>query len=416
MELVKETTYTKQFDTKINVIDSIMGSGKTSWAIQYMNEADLEKNFIYITPFLSEVQRVKESVTSRKFVEPINKGKGKLDNLKKLLVNEQNVVSTHALFQTADNEIIELLKAGNYTLILDEVMKVVDEYEMKRDDFRLLINSNMVSVDESTGLVCWNDASEYQETQYNEIKILAKTENLYFFENTVLFWTFPVSVFNAFEEVYVMTYLFQHQEQRYYYDMFNVGYSYKAVQKLNGKYILVDHESKEPYDKTLIKSLINIYEGKLNYIGDEKNAFSVSWFKKESNKHLVEKLKKNIYTYFRNNAKTPAKFNMWTCFKDDIPKIKGKGYSKGWIECTARATNDYKDKVSLSYVVNRFMKPYKLKFFKAKGIDVNQELYALSELIQWIWRSQIREGKPINLYIPSIRMRTILKEYLDSDL
>ncbi len=43
-------------------------------------------------------------------------------------------------------------------------------------------------------------------------------------------------------------------------------------------------------------------------------------------------------------------------------------------------------------------------------------MYALSELIQWIWRGQIRTGKPINLYIPSKRMRTILQVYLDSDL
>ncbi|MCB5235890.1 hypothetical protein [Niallia circulans] len=416
MNIVKETPYTKQTETKINVIDSIMGSGKTSWAIQYMNEANSDKNFIFITPLLSEVQRVKESVTSRKFIAPENEGKGKFDNLKKLLINEHNIVSTHALFQKADDEIIELLRIGNYTLILDEVMDVIDQYKMEKDDFKLLIDNNMVSVEKNTGLVCWNDESEYQETRYNEIKPLAKTENLYFFENTILFWTFPVSVFNAFEEVYIMTYLFQHQEQRYYYDMYNVSYSYKAVQKLNDTYVLVNHSDKEPYDKSLIKSLINIYDGKLNNIGEEKNAFSFSWFKKESNKHLVDKLNKNIYSYFRNNVRTPAKLNMWTCFKDDIPKLKGKGYSKGYVPFNSRATNTFKDKVSLAYVVNRFMNPYKLKFFKSKGVEVNQELYALSELIQWIWRSRIRDNQPINLYIPSKRMRTILIRYLNSDL
>lgn len=400
----------------VTVIDSIMGSGKTSWAIQHMNKADADKKFIYITPFLSEVQRVKESVTNRKFVEPVQKGNGKLDNLKKLILNERDIVSTHALFQKADDELIELLKASDYTLILDEVMNVVEEFPLNKDDFKLLQSNNMISVEERTGLILWNDDSEYQQTKYDEIKILSKKGNLIYFENSILFWLFPVSVFKAFKNIYIMTYLFQCQEQCYYYDLHKLEYSYKAVQKMNDTYVLVDHASKEPYDKAHLKSLINIYDGKLNDIGDDKNAFSHSWFEKGSHKLLVEKLQKNLYTYFRNNAKTPTNLNMWTCYKADKNKLKSKGYTKGFVSHNARATNDYKDKVSLAYAINRFMRPHKYKFFKSHGVEVNQDMYALSELLQWIWRSQIRDSKPINLYIPSKRMRTILKDYLDSDL
>ncbi|MEH6949633.1 DEAD/DEAH box helicase family protein [Bacillus sp. JJ634] len=405
-----------QQQPNIHIVDSIMGSGKTSWAIQYMNEAATDERFIYITPFLSEVQRVKESVTNRNFVEPLQKGNGKLDNLKKLILNERDIVSTHQLFRMADEELIELLKVSNYTLILDEVMNVVEEFPLNKDDFKLLLNSNMVSVEEETGVIRWNDNSEYQNTKYNEIKNLCKNENLIYFENTVLFWSFPVPAFQAFKEIYILTYLFQCQEQKYYYDMYDLQYSYKAIQKLNETYVLVDHASKEPYDKTLLKSLINIYEGSLNDIGTESFSLSVSWYEKEKNKSLVEKMKKNLYSYFRNNAKTPTTLNMWTSYKAHKNKLKGKGYTKGFVSHNARATNDYQHKESLAYVINRFMNPYKYKFFKSRDVEVNQDLYALSELIQWIWRSQIRTGKPINLYIPSNRMRTILQEYLDSNL
>ncbi|QPC47369.1 hypothetical protein [Mangrovibacillus cuniculi] len=401
--------------TKINIVDSIMGSGKTSWAIQHMNDVDSERRFIYITPFLSEVERVKSSVTNRNFKDPLNTGKGKLDNLKKLIIDEHDIVSTHALFQTADEEIIELLKVSNYTLILDEVMNVIEEFPLKKDDFKLLINTNMVYVEEKTGVIRWNEDSAYQHTKYNEIKVLSKTKNLIFFENTVLFWSFPVSVFKAFKEIYILTYLFQAQEQKYYYDMYRLKYEYKAVQKIGRKYVLVNHADKTPYNKQLLKSHINIYEGKLNDIGADKYSLSKSWYEKEKNKALVTKTKKNLYSYFRNNVKTPTPLNMWTCFKDHIPKLKGKGYTKGFVAHNARATNDFKDKVSLAYVVNRFMHPYKYKFFNSRGVEVNEEMYALSELIQWIWRSRIREGKPINLYIPSNRMRTLLKRYLESD-
>lgn len=43
------------------IVDSIMGSGKSSFAINYMNKTD--DRFIYITPFLSEIERVKKDIT-----------------------------------------------------------------------------------------------------------------------------------------------------------------------------------------------------------------------------------------------------------------------------------------------------------------------------------------------------------------
>lgn len=429
MTLIKETHYTKEKQrTKINVVDSIMGAGKTSWSIQFMNDSPQDKKFIYITPFLTEVKRVKESVTSRKFSEPLHTGKGKMDNLKKLILNENNIVSTHALFQNADPELIKLLKASNYTLILDEAMNVVDQFELETDSFQQLQDSNMIFIEED-GLIRWNTDGRYQDTAYNTVKNLALTENLYYFENTILFWTFPVSTFQAFEEVYILTYLFQAQQQKYYYDMYNLDYNYKAVEKLNETYVLVDHASRTPYDKSLMKSLINIYDGKLNNIGDDKHALSDSWYRKPEHANLIEKMKKNLYTYFRRNVATPTIANMWTCFKRDIPKLAGNGY-KGvkhkegeayskkecFLPFNIRATNDFKHKESLAYVINRFMRPHEKKFFISKGVALDEDMYALADLIQWIWRSRIREGEAINLYIPSKRMRELLKDYLEGDL
>ena len=64
----------------ITVVDSIMGSGKTNWAIQYINESPINKKFIFITPYLTEIQRILES-TNKNFAEPLEKG-GKMNNLK----------------------------------------------------------------------------------------------------------------------------------------------------------------------------------------------------------------------------------------------------------------------------------------------------------------------------------------------
>lgn len=121
---------------------------------------------------------------------------------------------------------------------------------------------------------------------------------------------------------------------------------------------------------------------------------------------------------------------MWTSFKDYQSKLRGKGYSKefkteqlkeidnayGFLACNARATNKYAGCYNLAYCVNIYLHPAISQFFYQKGIKVDEDLYGLSEMIQWIWRSRIRNGEKINIYVPSIRMRTLLKSWLDMSL
>ena len=52
------------------------------------------------------------------------------------------------------------------------------------------------------------------------------------------------------------------------------------------------------------------------------------------------------------------------------------------------------------------------KFITHYDINFDEDLFALSALLQWIWRSQIRDGKPIQIYIPSERMRGLLKGWI----
>ncbi|WP_328101075.1 hypothetical protein [Priestia flexa] len=63
------------------------------------------------------------------------------------------------------------------------------------------------------------------------------------------------------------------------------------------------------------------------------------------------------------------------------------------------------------------MKPFEKQFFEDAGVKVNEDLLAVSDLLQWIWRSAIRksEAEPINIYIPSLRMRTLLYQWLNNE-
>lgn len=97
-----------------------------------------------------------------------------------------------------------------------------------------------------------------------------------------------------------------------------------------------------------------------------------------------------------------------------IPNTYGKGYSKGFVPCNARGTNEFKDKKALAYLVNFFMSPEIRQFVNHYDLIFDEDMCSLSALLQWMWRSQIRNGKPIDIYIPSERMRELLNNWIQN--
>lgn len=398
---------------EIKIIDSIMGSGKTSWAIQYMNEASAAEKFIYITPFLSEVERVKISVTDRTFIEPNNANaeKRKMRSLKDLIVKGADIVSTHSLFQTADDELVELLTDAGYTLILDEVMDVIESVNVNASDIKKLESSGDIEVEGNQ--VIWK-GDPHDDSRYRDIRVLAQAGNLFYHRGKFLVWSFPPRVFRAFEEVKVLTYLFDGQLQRYYYDMFKFDYEYFAVKREGDHYMLADYDRKTERREEVYR-LIDLYSGKLNDVGKRSNAFSSSYLRR-ADVDILKQLKNNLYNYFMNIAGVKKEQMYWSTLKEIEKTITPKGYRQRAIPVNARATNEYREVEAVAYVFNRYLHPHERAFFEDNGIKVNEDSIAVSDLLQWIWRSRIREGQPIKLYIPSSRMRKILKEWVEYEI
>lgn len=398
---------------KITVIDSIMGSGKTQWAIQLMNEDKNPTNkYLFVTPFLDEVERVITNVTTKDFFKPetTNPDGTKLRGLKDMVKKGLNIVTTHSNFGYADDELYSLLKQGGYILILDEVMQVLEKVNIHHQDIPTLTKEPdpFIRVLEG-GKVEWLQ-DNYNGEFYKDIKLLAKAGNLYYFQDKLLLWAFPPKIFDTFKKVYILTYLFPAQIQRYYYDLYNFEYDTRAVKNVNGRYELAEYDiTKENRQK--IMDLINLYEGKYNDIGNGTYNLSGNWLTKKATKAEIETLRKNTYSFFRTEAKTGSKLNMWTTIKEAEKYLKGGGYTDGFTPVNLRATNKYREKVSLAYLYNKFLSFDDVAFFAARGVTVREELFAVSELLQWVWRSRIREGEPINLYLPSKRMRTLLKDW-----
>lgn len=410
--------------TIVNVVDAPCGYGKTSWAIQYMNDMSIESHrFIYVTPFLDEVTRVKQSVNSRKFHEPESvKGSTKLDDLHRQLGQGKDIATTHALFQMANSETKELIRSNNYTLVLDEVMNVIEQIPLRKDDLDFLREAGAIEYkvsDKGLTFIKWNEDMRDWDTKYNDIKQMALTGNLMYCNSSALIWNMPCDIFLMFNDVFILTYLFKGQFQRYYYDLHGIQYRYLSVAKDQQGFNLVPYRNREPHNKTAIKQQVSIYDGQLNAIGDKRTSLSTSWFENPTNKNLVVTLQRNAYNFFTNMCKANNETAIWSTVKGNknsiMNKVKPKSFAKCFIPMTSRATNLYKEKYHLAYLVNRFMNPIEKKFFEQYEVKVDEDAWALSELIQWVWRSRIRDGHPITIYIPSKRMRELLKQYLSSD-
>jgi hypothetical protein len=392
---------------KIFIADAIMGKGKTSSAINMMNN-DKENNYIFITPYLDEVERIMKDCATKKFSQPENKGNGKLESLHYLLGNKHNIVSTHALFRHYRQYTQDLLKQGNYILILDEVCDVVEQVPLSNSDLTTILQHH-AHIEDS--VLIWDDID--YKGRFEDIKDMALNKSLVTYAGSILMWNFPVEIFKSFKKAYILTYMFKAQIQKYYYDYYNVEYKYIGVEQIGETYQFVDDVSE---DKIHIGNKITILDDdKLNSIGENEYSLSKTWFeteKKTRSKFLLKNLKNNLYNYFINKTKTPSDKSMWTTFKDYKKSLTGKGYTKGFVSVNARATNKFKEKFTLAYCANIFLNPVIKQFFQTKQVKIYENEYALSEMLQWIWRSAIREGNEITIYIPSSRMRGLLKDWL----
>ncbi|MEO9682941.1 MAG: hypothetical protein ABJF86_03140 [Tateyamaria sp.] len=421
--------------TNVTVIDTIMGAGKTSYIIEHMNRTNVEtmfdgsqRRFIYVTPLLDEVERVKQACPDLSFKDPKPVHGRKYFGLQKLIDDRENIATTHELFKMLTQDTRRALLKANYTLVIDEVLTCCDIYGgLTKDDQDDLFQSGKMYVDDITNRLRWNhdDHGQY-EGKFSPIKHLCDNGNLASYADgkrgkRLMIWQFPTEFLECFEQTYVLTYLFEGSPMRSYLKAERVSFEMKAVSGdwENGYRLVCWHDHNEAEIKASIRELVNVYEGRGNDIGTQvrnEQPLSSSWFKRADAATLA-RLRGNTVTFFKNHAKTRSRENAWTTFKSHRTELKGAAYSGPgcWIPLNTKATNAFAHKRSMAYLANRFSLPVLRNFFTKKGIEVNDDLFAISEMVQVLWRTAIRNGEPVHLYIPSERMRGLFKAWLHAD-
>lgn len=405
-----------------------MGSGKTTAAINFVNALPPEQKVMFIVLYNDEVKRIKDSCREKNLMEPNYENGRKLYGLRELLTSGENIVSTHALLELLEEEDISLIKEQNYICFIDETINCISAYNEEDSDCYMhpkdieVLTNYYSSIDESTGLLKWN-VPDYIDGRFIKEKKLMDNNRLMMNSAGKLFKVFPISILLAFKEIYVFTYIFEGSIMYCYIKQHGIEYKnlYITGDCLENLTITDDPTNKVVVKKNY-RELINILDDdKLNKIGDGYYDLSVGWYMKRATDKDKKKLQLNMRNFFEHKIGAKAKECLWTTFSSqrNLLSSSDSGRYKRYSDCFAsinmRASNNWSDRTAVAYLVNRFMNLDICNYFENDDIRPDQNLFALSEMLQFIWRSAIRKNKPINLYIPSSRMRGLLKDWIEEN-
>jgi hypothetical protein len=444
--------------TKFSVIDSIPGSGKSSYIIEQLKN---NKKCIYLTPTCAEVERVAkaanglnqdEKITKEHKTQMANNNNEDASKLKSLIhfVNRgYNLCATHALYFTLDQEAKEAIKERGYKIFIDEGIESINHFNnILSKDYEAAIQGDLINYDAENEKIIWIDEKYADEENakrcFKDLQEELKTRDIFIKDPKKYpkklsgLSVLSLEHFTIFEEVTFLTYYFHCSVTAEYLKLYNIEYSKNAIRYIDNKFQLVDYIEPKDEDRKYFKNRINIVEGKINAIGATEKVkngqtypLSYSWYikTKKENKEGLETLRKNLHNFMRELTNSTADNRIWTSFmglednynKEPIwkTKIGNKRYTKQHLAVNAKATNEYQNVTNVGYLINRFLNPTFISALKDYGLEIDQDLWALQEMLQFIFRSNIRvsdSDKIINIYCPSQRMRELLIKWLNNEI
>ena len=422
---------------KVEILDALCGTGKTYAILEWMHR-NPTKRYLYVSPLLSEIEdRIVPKCEQLGFKQPEQQpSKTKGQHLLELLNEGHNIAFTHNLYSRLTQEHLDTIENQGYVLIIDEEVTLIEpltdshgsEYGYSNNDLKYLYNDGKVSVDsDDYGRVVWNWKDYGENAKYSRLKAMCDLEMIYCADSKTdkktgekvdeihsLVVQLPLRLLYCCERVILISYLFEGSIMDTFLSLKGVPVEPLDMDKEGIKLRYSNNEIKEQ-----IKPLINFIETpSTRKIGRKRLTYR--WYTLD----MTEKDAKSIASAIRSvGDRVGAKADdmMWTLPQDRAKGnkqnkvyVKPRGYSadKCYVFCSARATNDYSHKNTLVHALYRHPNLTLEQYLQHYGAHIDKDVFALSELIQWVWRSQIRNKKPINLSILSTRMRILFEDWL----
>ena len=400
-----------------------MGSSKTNKIIEWIKNKPTEK-FIYVIPNLSELEDSDNNpsrILSIGFVTPelSEEHKTKSDSLYSLLKQGANIACTQSLYKMLSKSHLELIKKHQYNVILDEELSLIDVYEQaSTSDLVSLLNDGKVKINEEDGMVEWC-ANEVVTKPYLDNKhkhhLFYKhitSEYIYagrctvedgVYQKVIMVSQITKDLVACAKRIVVITYLFK-------------GSILDAFLKIKG-FNIVKFEDigiiEPPLAEVVSRITLLPYEKQFS-----KFKLNSTWWKNAS-KEDISAIGKYIRRVADNHSDNKD-LVMWTCPSGRVRSeaksgtvnfVAPKGYltdsngNKIWLGCSVRATNKYAHKKLAIHCFDRYPHTVIESYLEDYGVKIDREVFAISELLQWLFRSNCRlpDGS-VTLAIASKRM------------
>ena len=397
------------------IIDSWMGTGKSTTAISMINQ-DTRRKYIVIVEYKEEIDRYIEACPSIDFQTPDDKYTKSSDFIR-LVKEGKSIVTTHSLIQTVnitENE-LQILKNNDYIFIIDETLDVICPLTTVSDDIISMLNERYIEKDDDNNIK-WIRSNDYTGDhavwkdiiKSNRVKIIEGNEE--FKNKPALIWVMNPKILSAADKVYVLTFNFDGSYMKPYLEINNFPYLIGHVEN----FTFVEGPEDRNRQKELANSRLHVLDHQINKIGDSRTALSKNWYKRASAAERKQ-VSNNTRNFFLNMMRCRSGDAIYTNFEEFNNSYPVRDYIGSFTACNLKATNKYAQTHSLAYLINVFMHPNIKKYFVSQNLTItalDEEKVALNQLMQRIWRSAIRNGEEVNLYLPSRRMREVLTRFL----
>ena len=415
----------------IRIIDKPCGSGKTTGVLaelMKLRQAGAGDNrFLIVVPELSEIQRYRDHLGQDWLYEPeANQKLGvrKIDSLIDLLQQGHQVVTTHALFSQI-RRFQHLL--GSYHVLIDETPTAVEQVPVEFGPaiFRhLLHHKQYIQIDPVTQLISATDAwlvdrADYEvkgDRHVRDFMDRVQSGEVYWVEDNYCVMPIPDAVFTMPRSLTILTFLFEGTQLHHW--MLKRGFKFQLFSDPNELERFQYQMNKNIY---LRKTSCPVKAGFANMTGKdpEYRKRASTWTKNQ-----IQRLRKFDNTtcgealinrslvashkpaWFGQDANTKNDVTTPTCLSR-LARLSGAEYTS----MTTRGTNKFKARDILWILGKENLHPSLAKFLGMTSKRA-KDRHTLSELVQLIYRTAIRDGYPIYLFTPDPDNIRILKDFL----
>ncbi|MCZ0964319.1 hypothetical protein [Paracoccus benzoatiresistens] len=305
----------------------------------------------------------------------------------------------------------KLIQDLGYHLVLDEELAVVERFDdAKRGDLRVMVDSGLAEVSEPLFRVKVTRPVEfYRNSSHQNIAEAAQEGYLFTAKNTsqynFMVTMVPVELFKSFRSVLILTYMFEGSVLDLYLQLHSLKWEYVDLP--------LHKTSKEVVGQ--LRSLIT-FKTIRSLEGLSRFTLSHTWYAGARQEQLLrvgaavasvrrqEGPERLLLTLPKEYALRGRKS---VCRTKDAPAMAQ------WLWAGMRATNEHAHKDVVLHLYNRFPNENVRVYFEQHGLKLDKDRFALAEMIQFVFRSAVRNGKAISLYVGSTRMRRLFEQWLD---